>query len=166
MVERIFHAYLVLIFIVNINQPSGKNGISSKHDKEIAQRMKEHEVTLREHQVRLEKEIEDLEAREESLAWPLWELERKIQGHKCIVFCLLVPVVFMIWRQRRNGARGQHREEDTDLGLLGNMKGVAFLTKPFVLLRAVCISMGRSVGYLPLFANGLVELPLKLLRFH
>lgn len=103
----------------------------------------------------------DLEARQESLAWPLWELERKIQWHTCTVICLVVSAMFMIWRQCRNG--GENREEETGPGLLGKAwKGVAFLTKPFVLLRAICISMGRTGGYLPVFAYRLVELALKL----
>ncbi|KAF4803704.1 hypothetical protein TURU_014100 [Turdus rufiventris] len=53
----------------------------------------------------------------------------------------LHPVVFMIWRQHRNGAPGEHREEETNLGLLGKAcKGMAFLTKPFVLPSAIHIS--------------------------
>ncbi|KAL2298825.1 hypothetical protein Nmel_014431 [Mimus melanotis] len=142
MAVAIFHMYLMLMAIVGMKQPSGKDGIAPEEDKEIVQRMKEREVTLRQHQLCLEQEIAELEARQESLAWPLWELERKIQGYTCIGLGLVVPVVVIVWRQHSSGAQGEHREE-TDLRLLVRAwRGVTFLTKPLVLLRAIPIPMG------------------------
>lgn len=67
-----------LMATVSTNQPSGKDGIALKEDRETVQRMKEREVTLWQHQLCLHQEMAELEARQESLAWPLWELETKI----------------------------------------------------------------------------------------
>lgn len=51
--------------------------------------MKEQEVTLGQHQLLLEKEIAELESRQESLAWPGWEVENKMQWQTCTVLgCL------------------------------------------------------------------------------
>ncbi|TRZ09182.1 hypothetical protein HGM15179_017928 [Zosterops borbonicus] len=68
---------------------SAKNGVFLEDDKEIVQRMKEQEVTLGQHQLLLEKEIAELESRQESLAWPGWEVENKMQWQTCTVLgCL------------------------------------------------------------------------------
>ncbi|XP_016157380.1 PREDICTED: inositol 1,4,5-trisphosphate receptor-interacting protein-like [Ficedula albicollis] len=143
MAAGILEMYLLLMAIVSMNQPSGKNGITPEEEKEIVQRMKEREVTLRQHQLCLEQEIAELEARQESLERPLWDLETKIPGHTCTVTCLVVPVVLMVWSHLGNGAPGEHREEEPNLGLLGKAwRGVAFLKKPFVLLRAIPVPVG------------------------
>ncbi|XP_056359460.1 inositol 1,4,5-trisphosphate receptor-interacting protein-like [Oenanthe melanoleuca] len=143
MAAGILEMYLVLMAIVSMNQPSGKSGSTPEEEEEIVQRMKEREVTLRQHQLCLEQEIAELEARQEAVQWPLWDLETKVPGHSCTVMCLVVPVVFMVWSQPRNEAPGERREEEPELRLLSRAwRGVAFLKKPFVLLRAIPIPVG------------------------
>lgn len=163
MAGGIIQTYMILLAIVSTSQPAAKHGVSPEADKEILQRMKERQVTLEQHQLRLEKEIAELEGREESLAWCWCEAENKMRWHMCTVFSLLVPAVLVIWKQRRNGARGDHGE-DTEPGFLGRVcNGVALLTEPFLLLMAICIIVGRAVAvYLPLFVDGLADLALKL----
>lgn len=48
-------------------------------------------------------------------------------------------VVFMIWRQHRNGAPGEHREEETNLGLLGKAWKRSGLPD-----KALCAAQGHS----------------------
>ncbi|KAF4791948.1 inositol 1,4,5-trisphosphate receptor-interacting protein-like protein [Turdus rufiventris] len=116
MVVGIFHTYLVLMAIVGTKQPSGKHELAPEEDTEIVQRMKEREETLRQHQLCLEQEIAELEARQESVPAPVWQVETRIQeytgsvlGWASPLLRLAVPVLFMVWRQRRNRAPGQLR---------------------------------------------------------
>lgn len=167
--EAIFRVCLVLLAVVGVNQPlgpSGKNGIAAQDGEETLQRMKVREVTLRLQQLRLEKEIAALEGPREAPAQPAARLERKIQRHTCAVLGLVVPALLMLCRQHWKGAPAEHTAQgDAEPGLLHKAcKGVALLTKPFVLLRAISISMGRTGGYLALVASRLVRLPLKFLR--
>lgn len=175
--EAIFRVCLVLLAVVGVNQPlgpSGKNGIAAQDGEETLQRMKVREVTLRLQQLRLEKEIAALEGPREAPAQPAAHLERKIQRHlerkiqrhTCAVLGLVVPALLMLCRQHWKGAPAEHTAQgDAEPGLLHKAcKGVALLTKPFVLLRAISISMGRTGGYLALVASRLVRLPLKFLR--
>lgn len=160
---------LVLLAVVGINQPlwpSEKKGIVPQVREETLQRMKMHEVRLRPHQLRLEKEIADLEATQEDPAQPAAHLERKIQRHTCTLLGLVVPVLLVLCRQHWQGATAQHTGQGhADPGLLAKAcKGVAFLTKPFVLLRAISISMGRTLGDLWALASRLLRLPLKYLH--
>ncbi|RMB97893.1 hypothetical protein DUI87_25371 [Hirundo rustica rustica] len=119
MVGVIFHVYLLLMAALTINQPAEKNGVSPEEDQEIVQRMKEREVFLEQHQRRLEQEIADLQARQEPVAWSLWELERQMDWQTCIGLALLVPVVLVVWMQRRNERRWEHRDQENEPGFLG-----------------------------------------------
>ncbi|RMB97901.1 hypothetical protein DUI87_25379 [Hirundo rustica rustica] len=119
MVGVIFHVYLLLMAALTINQPAEKNGVSPEDDQEIVQRMKEREVFLEQHQRRLEQEIADLQARQEPVAWSLWELERKMDWQTCIGLALLVPVVLVVWMQHRNERRWEHRDQENEPGFLG-----------------------------------------------
>ncbi|TRZ21317.1 hypothetical protein HGM15179_005844 [Zosterops borbonicus] len=126
--------------------------------------MEERQVTLGQHQLQLEKEMAELEGRQESLARPQGEEEVKMPWQtQCTVLGLLVPAALVMWRQRRDGARaGEPGEEEPELDFLGKVcQGLAFLTKPFLLLRAIGILMGTAVTCLPFFADGLADLALK-----
>lgn len=155
----------VLMAMLGVNhtpRPSEKNGIVPEIREQILQRMKVHEVR-RLHQLRLEKEIADLEATQETLAQLALHLERKIQHHTGAVLGLVVPALLLLRRQPWKGARAEHSGEgDTHPRRLGKAwKGEARLTKPFVLLRAISTSMGRTLRYFCVVASR-VELSLSL----